>query len=355
MSDNSTIEWTEATWNPVRGCSKVSEGCRNCYAMGVAYRFSGPGQPYEGLVHKVGGKAEWTNRVYCVDELLDAPTRWKKPRRVFVNSMADLFHETVPMEFIWHVFAVMAACPQHTFQVLTKRPERMYSVLNDSDIEYEVGDRIGQYAVSYDMTWPLPNVWLGVSAEDQATANERIPLLLETPASVRWMSAEPLLGPIDLTRLKVFRDGRLNALNGWAEFEDSDPQWGAALDWVVVGGESGPGARPMHPDWARNLRDQCFFNEVPFFFKQFGEYIPVTQIVPNSKLNEAAAGAKQWGCLDVNGTFTPLTTTWNGRQEDERDNYEVTVYRVGKKRAGRLLDGREWNEYPAQVVEDAQL
>lgn len=360
MSDKTGIEWTRsddgipgATWNPVRGCSKVSEGCRNCYAMNVAYRFSGPGQPYEGLAHKVGGKREWTNKVVCVDAALALPTRWKKPRRVFVNSMSDLFHPDVPEEFILRVFAIMAACPQHTFQVLTKRPHRMWEILSgpDTPIFFEAicDDLAGELGWCHigEWTWPLANVWLGVSAEDQATANERIPWLLQTPAAIRWVSAEPLLGPVDLTRLKVFGDGTLNALNGWAEFEDSGPKWGPRLDWVVCGGESGPGARPMHPDWARQMRDQCSAARVPFFFKQWGEFIPRTQVEPRSDLDYAVASAKEWGTLDADGTFLRFTTTWNGRQEDERDNREVSVNRVGKKRAGRLLDGREWNEYPS--------
>ena len=321
-----------------------SRGCEHCYAMGVAYRFSGPGQPYEGLAKKVGGKAEWTNRVYCVDELLDAPLRWRKPRRIFVNSMSDLFHPDVPDNFILRVFAIMAACPHHTFQVLTKRAHRMWSLLSSpdtpifleavaEDIAGEAGwCHLGRWTVTW--PWPLPNVWLGVSAEDQATANERIPWLLQTPAAVRWISAEPLLGLLDLTRLSIWHSGVLNALTGIAQFDDSEPQWFPRLDWVVVGGESGHEARPMHPDWPRQIRDDCRRYNAPFFFKQWGAWQPA------------------WGAA------THLIYRDGRCVEDTHDHPDAwrhktaqPMQRVGKKRAGRLLDGREWNEYPSRAPE----
>jgi protein gp37 len=264
MGDRSSIEWTDATWNPTRGCSRVSEGCRNCYAERVAARFSGKGQPYEGLaVQRRGSK--WTGEVRLVPGRLADPLRWRKPKRVFVNSMSDLFHEKLSNEEIGAVFGVMAACPQHTFQVLTKRPERMREWFagggDDFDIASAACARLAR--VGFDTgcgsafdpdEWPLPNVWLGVSAEDQATADARIPLLLETPASVRFVSYEPALGPVNL--------GDHLILDHWA----SAP---CRIDWVIAGSESGPGARPAELDWFRSVRDQCAAAAVPFFFKQW--------------------------------------------------------------------------------------
>lgn len=290
MSEKTGIEWTDATWNPIRGCSRVSEGCRNCYAESVANRFKGQGQPYEGLIARTG---QWNGNITVVDHLLDQPLRWRKPRRIFVNSMSDLFHETVPDDVIHAVFSVMAQATQHTFQILTKRPERMRDVLT-------LWDRIG-ITGNYFHGHPLPNVWLGVSVEDQATADERIPLLLQTPAAVRWISAEPLLGPIDFSGMWV---PHANPAVHESMLE--------ALDWVVVGGESGKNARPMQLDWALSLRDQCQSAGVPFFFKQWGEHAP------------------NWFC-DGDGKY---------------DGGPIWMDRMGKKAAGRLLDGREWNEYP---------
>jgi protein gp37 len=250
MADRSSIEWTEASWNPVRGCSIVSPGCTNCYAMKQAHRFSGAGKAYAGLTKMSKGGPVWTGAARTVPELLDAPLHWKKPRRIFVNSMSDLFHEDVPTDFIAQVFAVMAEAKRHTFQILTKRAERMQQLLAH-DLNYEGPE------------WPLPNVWIGVSVEDQVRADERIPLLLQTPAAVRWISAEPLLGPVLLRRhIDVTRDGTVEG----QIFVDHL----TGLDWVVVGGESGPGARPFDIAWARSLRDQCRAAGVPVFIKQIG-------------------------------------------------------------------------------------
>lgn len=259
MSDRTGIEWTDATWNPLRGCSSVSEGCRNCYAERVAARFSGPGQPYERLAATA----------------LDHPLHWRKPRRICVNSMSDLFHQDVSDEWIDRVFAAMALAPQHQFQVLTKRPGRMLEYIARRDdqgrvpaLDYAVLIAVtGQYttpAIDLRCGWPLPNVWLGTSVKDQPTADARIPHLLATPAAVRFVSAEPLLGPVDLTAYMF----------GAHQTEETD--WCARrLDWLIVGGESGPGARPMHPDWARSLRDQCAAASVPFFMKQMAREAPI--------------------------------------------------------------------------------
>lgn len=230
MSASSKIEWTDATWNPVTGCDHVSAGCDNCYAERIATRF---GRPFIGAVE-------------CHPERLDLPLHWRKPRRVFVNSVSDLFHPDVPDQFIADVFDVMAChgpIARHTFQVLTKRPQRMAALLNRwADEEGYVG---------------APNVWLGVSVENQRYADLRIPYLLATPAAVRFLSVEPLLNAVSLT-------GWLNG--GFGAVYPGAPD----LDWVIVGGESGRGARPMDAAWARNLRDECVAAEVAFFFKQWG-------------------------------------------------------------------------------------
>ena len=231
MSGQSKIEWTDATWNPVTGCTKVSPGCKHCYAERITKRWGGD-----------------FSKVTLHPDRLDAPLHWRKPRMVFVNSMSDLFHEDVPDYFIDDVFDVCAVAANHTFQILTKRPERMMRYCQDDDRSI------------------LHNVWLGVSVEDQQRADERIPHLLQTPAAVRFLSVEPMLGPV--------------ALSAWL----------GSIDWVICGGESGPGARPMDQGWARILRDQCVHAGVPFFFKQ-----------------------------------------WGG---------------VKKKRTGRVLDGRTWDEMP---------
>ena len=242
MNAKSTIEWTDSTWNPVTGCTKVSPGCDHCYAETIAHRFDGTPAYPDGF------------KVTLRPERITQPLRWKKPRRVFVNSMSDMFHADIPDEYIARVWAVMALAHHHTFQVLTKRPGRMRSLLTSSAFRATVRQSaVGMTpgwtpACSY---WPLPNVWLGVSAGDQRWADVRIPVLLDTPAVVRFVSAEPILGPIKFDFI----------------------HWGT-LDWVIVGGESGAGARPMRPGWARDIRDRCRDAEVPFHFKQWGAHGP---------------------------------------------------------------------------------
>ncbi len=275
MSAISNIEWTDRTWNPVRGCSIVSPGCINCYAMKFAHRFSGPGKPYEGLTKQTSAGPQWTGKIRTVDDALTEPLKWRKPQRVFVNSMSDLFHEGVPDQFIDRVFAVMAIARRHTFQVLTKRPARMRDymlsrapkkaghVLPPEWLHYlndvvdaqdrNITTRFGERGTGRGH-WPMPNVWLGVSCEDQQRADERIPLLLETPAAVRFVSAEPLIGPI---RFELEADSVGN------------------IDWVIVGGESGPGARPCDVAWVRSIVDECAECLVPVFVKQLGA-IPFT-------------------------------------------------------------------------------
>jgi protein gp37 len=297
MGDDSEIEWTDATWNPVRGCKKVSPGCLNCYAVDATARQERLGTPgYDGLVQlRANGKLDFTGEFRFVPKMLDVPLRWKRARTIFVNSMSDLFGEGVTNEQIAAVFGVMAACPQHTFQVLTKRAERMaewfdWVVAQDRRLEgtpgrlhccWEAlrceaahhprgdgGPLHTRYSADPDGPWPLPNVWLGVSVEDRKHGLARIEHLRRIPAAVRFLSIEPLLedlGVIDVT----------------------------GVHWVIVGGESGPDARPMHPDWVRSIREQCVAAGVPFFFKQ-----------------------------------------WGG---------------ANKKRAGRELDGRTWDEMPERT------
>lgn len=318
MADKTGIEWTDATWNPVTGCTKVSQGCKFCYAKHQAWaRLAAmPNTVYAGREFE---------QVMCHPERLDQPLRWTKPRMIFVNSMSDLFHPDVPDEFIDRVFAVMALAHQHVFQVLTKRPDRMLRYFTHhftrskcSRCAAEISGRRdseggGDIRVS-DGPFPLPNVWLGVSVEDQAAADERIPQLLQTPAAVRWISAEPLLGPVDLREI-VMPDG--DTLGTYLHNDGER----AGLDWVVAGGESGPNARPMHPAWAQSLRDQCAAADVPFLFKQWGEFAPREPYA--SELMES----------------DELCGKWDG-----------VSYRYGKKGAGRLLDGAQHDGYPEKTV-----
>lgn len=325
MSDRSAIEWTDTTWNPVTGCTKVSRGCDNCYAERIVDRFKGRGA---------------FATVTTAEEKLTAPLDWRKHRMVFVNSVSDLFHDAVPDDFIARVFAIMHLSWRHTFQVLTKRPGRMRSLLNSADFRDDVLNAVCWYdnpATVPHLPWPLPNVWLGVSVEDQRWADVRIPVLLDTPAAVRWLSCEPLLGPVDLHHC-----GGVDAIQ---------PDWygptGAPhplVDWVVVGGESGPGARPMHPDWARSLRDQCTTAEVPFFFKQHGAWVEVDR-------------GRATHLLQVDGSLVDRASATtdhpygypSGLDQDLVDRGHqgwVRVRRAGKKFAGRELDGRMWDEYP---------
>lgn len=276
------IQWTDETWNPTRGCSIVSAGCTNCYAMGVAHRFSGEGQPYEGLTRKSGGRPVWTGDVRLVPEKLDEPLRWRKPRRIFVDSMSDLFHPDVPDEYIVRVFDVMRQCSRHTFQILTKRPERMadfcrrlrFDGSGAGTMWLAATDREGGYPVmggngATGMTW----VWLGTSVENQEAANERIPHLLRCPAAVRFLSCEPLLGPIDLSQwIRPVEHGTIV----FTTKPQTHPE-GAKISiitdlihWVIVGGESGPRARPCDVQWFRDIRDQCREAGVPVFVKQLG-------------------------------------------------------------------------------------
>jgi protein gp37 len=361
----SKIEWTDEVWNPIAGCSKVSAGCKHCYAERLAPRLVAMGQ--EKYVGTVDAQGRWTGKINFDRGSLLAPLRWKKPRMVFVNSMSDLFHPAVPFEWVDQVFAVMALCPQHTFQVLTKRPERMAAYMG----EYMVGARhlheaalairesvLGPLMVLAATTYsakdprfrPLSNVWLGVSVENQEEADRRIPKLLACPAAVRFLSCEPLLGGVDLERLSVSISATSFVMGGCLGDTDGtlfSPRGasGRGIDWVICGGESGGKARPMHPDWARGLRDQCVRAGVPFFFKQWGEWGDFTDsdISPGSEdiiflASGEIVGAGYRAGRKSQGMVEP----------DWRERGGAWMCRVGKKAAGRLLDGVEWNGFPVR-------
>lgn len=398
----SKIEWTEKTWNPIVGCSVTSSGCKNCYAMKMAGRLekidakTGKMPQYRGTTKPVNGNVVWTGKIGCGDEFTwTEPLRRKKPTMYFVNSMGDLFHPNVPTEWIDRAFAVMALSPQHIFQVLTKYPERMRDWMREhttetwGDLYYSqffqqafewsyfadkqewLDNHINNGALSSALCcqpelWP--NVWLGVSVEDQKHADARIPFLLDTPAAIRFISAEPLLGAIDLNNVATSND--LEVLQGYeADGEnysfnalvsddfysllDNGKSVGSvegelrpAIDWVICGGESGPNSRPMHPDWARSLRDQCAEADVLFFFKQWGEWLPWEDAAApffQSQNGQCVDGhIAPW--LDESGeemVYGPKCNKWT-------DGYDFEFYqRVGKKAAGRLLDGVEHNALPA--------
>jgi len=292
------IEWAEAVWNPVTGCTPISAGCEHCYARRMAQRLAGRNgypkkDPFNVTVHY---------------DRLQEPQHWKKPRRIFVCSMGDLFHSHVSEQVIFQVFSTMMDCPWHTYLILTKRPERMKRILNRSYWW-------GRTAI------PIPqNIWLGVTVENQEQAEARISWLLETLAAVRFVSYEPALGAAD------FRFALAN------------------LNWVICGGETGPGARPMHPAWARGVRDQCQAAGVPFFFKGWGDWAPRCGNLYGSGNDYTILDpdCKKWACVRFgeNGRNTRDLANMIGAGE------EIYMQRVSKRRAGRLLDGVEHNAMP---------
>jgi protein gp37 len=377
-----TIEWTKRpgtrgeTWNPVAGCTILSPGCTHCYAMRMAARIeainaaAGTATHYAGTTKPSKAGPVWTGKLAVApDAIFLKPLRWRAPRTVFVNSMSDLFHEDVPDAVIDRAFAVMALTPNHTYQILTKRSARMRAYISgfecDGARRFNVADAAGRMMEDGDNAcdevsncrWPLPNVWLGVSAERQQEADERVPDLLATPAAIRFVSAEPLLGEIDFSRVGTLesiraalpevarrceRETRPNVVSGMqidalggphqatifhqtpnhmGGFAITFPRPFPRLDQIIVGGESGPVARPMHPAWARHIRDDCQASGAAFFFKQWGAHRPLTLAEHGQ-----ACGA-----------------TLIGDDPHDRDAY---VLRVGKANAGRLLDGAEHNEWP---------
>jgi protein gp37 len=234
----SKIEWTEKTWNPVTGCSAVSPGCRRCYAARMTRRLAAMPQTREKYAGLTAADGHFNNRILLHDDVLGDPLKWKRPTTVFVCSMSDLFHPLVPWDFVNKVWSVMLACPQHTFQVLTKRPALMGQFFKDKRHPWPAGDG---------PIYAAPHIWIGTSCENQETADLRVPQLLAAQGRIKFLSCEPLLAPIDLTR-----------------------RWLSYLSWVIVGGESGPGSQTVNPDWVRSIRDQCAAAGVSFFFKQWG-------------------------------------------------------------------------------------
>jgi protein gp37 len=321
----SKIEWTEKVWNPITGCTQISAGCDNCYAKRESPRFKNlPGyskeNPFKPTFH--------ANR-------LDQPLRWRKPSRIFVCSMGDLFHEEIKFEQIAAVFGVIAASPQHTFQVLTKRPERMkeffeWLVKNKKQnvlIMLEARERFNHKKIEkyFDFwrsdfgkeAWPLPNLWLGVTAENQEQADKRIPILLQTTAAKRFVSIEPMLSEIEIINGKKNRwtmPTDIDSSGNKIKWTDPGKKF-IPLDWVIVGGETGSKARPMHDGWVYSIKEQCKNSGTPFFFKGWGEWVPFGQSPPGTMFN------KKRKCT-------------------------VSHTKTGKKIAGCLLDGVEHKEYP---------
>ncbi|WP_369043434.1 DUF5131 family protein [Streptomyces sp. Midd1] len=455
------IEWAGEVWNPVTGCDRVGPGCDNCYALDMAKRL----KAMSAAKYQTDGSPETSGPGFGValhPETFTQPLRWKKPRTIFVNSMSDLFHDGVDTPSLHLLFGVMAATPQHTYQILTKRPARMRSLLNDEQFSHMARHRAD---VSYGRkqapwVWPLPNVWLGVSVENQKWADIRIPALAATPAAVRFLSCEPLLGPVDLTRWmspiapmpakqapatwaewtwpdwvpakvrheieRFWGEGQSRSPRDWIRamveregappfgatltmgdgFGSNPPQvtgrfvycWGnigrlvlddepnreyaytdfgwrtrekaRSIDWVIAGGESGPRARAVHPDWIRSLRDQAVAADVSFFFKQWGEWGPAPFSVrvcdPDvgwQGSDEELAAAK--AASEARGATHAHTGNWYDEDGERRyDLHEIghkpwslercalpdgtaAIRRWGKKRAGRDLDGRTWDEMPA--------
>jgi protein gp37 len=369
MSDHSSIEWTDATWNPTRGCDKIAPGCKNCYAERFAERFRGvAGHPYE----------QGFDPRLAPDKLAE-PLKWKAPRRIFVDSMSDLFHDAFPFEYIAACFGVMAACPQHTFQVLTKRPARavdFFAWLSERGglgkyiraCTSKDAERHGLYAYFKGLTrtekirgytvrsgadpWmqvfnaaactggsPLRNVEIGTSIANQVDADKNVPALLRIPAAIRFLSVEPLLGEINFRWTPYAHQSTGESYRDYAVRNGSVNEYEALrkIDWVIVGGESGARARPMDPRWVRSLRDQCVAAGVPFFFKQHGEFIGVDDM---ERLPLSAPELS-----DPHDYFREHTFRLGDHCEGVHCG-ALSVYRVGKKVAGRMLDGRTWDEFP---------
>lgn len=380
----SKIEWTQKTWNPVIGCSMVSEGCKNCYAARMAFRLSfNPkmSRDYQGLTRKTsGGLIQWTGKINFRENKLLEPCERLIPTTYFVNSMSDLFHPDIAFDVIAKIFAVMSLCPQHTFQVLTKHPDRALEYFTwDADGAYskETAEVIvctephlfhrieiigkepdkfpaivsnellphliaaGWHWASYaegdkrldtEGDWPLPNVWMGTSVENQAAAELRIPFLIEVPAAVRFLSCEPLLGPLDISDWFYPASFVGMEVSNYEETKFSNLQ--QSIHWVIVGGESGPGARPMHQDWPLSIRGQCRNAEIPFFFKQWGEYLPDAQATHEFYGNMSDA--------DADNTYRLYPPA---HMPGKKEGY----YKLGKKKAGNKLDGVVHQAFPGPI------
>lgn len=339
MVSTSSIEWTDMTWNPVTGCSKVSQGCKHCYAERQWPRMRAMVEAYKGRAF---------TDVKCHPERLHQPLRIATPKKIFVNSMSDLFHEDVPFEFIASVFAVMSVTTRHTYQVLTKRPSRMreffeWAMNGHGPDHFNASDRISDHWPKH-VEWkgydncgpafPYQNIWLGISIENQETANDRIPYLLQTPAAVRWISAEPLIGPIDF-----YKASNHWHKNGYTPWRNTSVLSG--IDWIVIGGESGPQARPIHPQWAHQILDQSIPANVARFFKQWGEYEPIAHYFSNTEKRDEALLNPRHILVTSNGN------QWNTDKDGQPPSDCWIMLKTGKHNAGNALVGRKWQEFPA--------
>lgn len=377
MGDKTGISWTNtrhpdgtvtpgATWNPVSGCTKLSPECKFCYVDRDWHRWA----------HLPAYAGRKFTDVACHEDRLDQPLRWQRPRRIFPCSTADLFHADVPDAFLDKIFAVMALCPQHTFPILTKRAERMQHYLSAPGRREAIARAAGAFPARHSLDWvradgrdgttrggdpdertqwlprwPLPNVHVGVTAGTQDSADTRIPFLLATPAAVRWISAEPLLEPLDVTRWIV--QARAATGHGASQppgtmvdgMELVGDRWirRVGLNWLVCGGESGSRkmARPMHPQWARDLRDQCQDAGVPFYFKQQGEWIPGREAT-----NDQRDNPRTHGCW---------VNVRDGKTHDGNDaaafrDGDLHMLYVGRKAAGEMLDGQELKAMPNRAT-----
>lgn len=352
MGDKSNIEWTEATWNPTTGCTKVSPGCLNCYIDRT---------PPFRIAHRKFSKGHIPLQLH--DDKLDKPLHWKRPRLIFVNSLSDLFHDDVPDHFILKVFDVMRQCVWsggqsagtiggrgHIFQLLTKRPKRMRDFM--ARLRWDGERLLLDEAIPGQLDSMMQQIWLGVSVENRQHGLPRIEELRETKASIRWLSIEPLLE--DLGDIMPFLadvgfgdcSGCTGPRNERTHQIGTKQHQAAKIDWVVVGGESGPGARPMHPSWIRSIRDQCQAAQIPFFFKQHGDWIAINDYSPFWHGQDGSVHNSKLMYRD--GTFH---YPFLGR-ESFTDELPVTVYQVGKKLAGRELDGRYWNESPVSMGDE---
>ena len=372
MSDNTPIEWADATVNAINGCSILTPGCAHCYAMKLAGTRLRNHPSRAGLTDDSKAGPVWNGKVRLHEPALLQPLKWRRPRTIFWNAHGDTFHHAVPDIWIDRMFAVMALTPQHQHLVLTKRSARMrIYVESDGRAGHIINEALAIKELPHHWHWPLPNVWLGVSVEDQARANNRIPELLQTPAAGRFLSCEPLLGPIDLARIfdpyadecytgEISR-GRLNALTGtyYVECPEDDGSWvhccgpdapqrgfdpngrwegNGRIHGVIVGGESGPGSRPMHPDWARQIRDDCAAASVDFHFKQWGNWAPGENALKAQTRTEQCAS---W--WDDHWDYSSMTVLQG--EELHRDD-EPDLFRFGKKGAGRHLDGQLHDALP---------
>jgi protein gp37 len=327
------IEWTDETWSPVTGCTEISEGCAHCWAKRMAQRLAG----------RYGYPKDEPFRITFHPDRLDKPMDWVRSRKIFAVSMGDLFHEKVEPLWIALILGKIRIYNKHTFMILTKRPNNLIKHLDNT-------------MISQFFDPPLPNLWLGVTAENQKRADERIPTLLQIPAAVRFVSVEPMLGPIDLTRNYEPSGMKnvgappefhyINALTGYRftldhKLHGAGTRQFKTIDWAIVGGETGPGARPMHPDWVRSLRDQCDAG-TPFFFKQWGDWAEYS--TQSGAADPKWVPETQWLDSRERKYVTP-----EGHIDGVSRYGSAHMVRVGKKKAGRLLDGRMWDQCPQQV------